>query len=512
MRDEFTRGAGTLPGEPTSVWLATTPDAGYDPLEGSLSVDVAVVGAGIAGLSTAVRLRERGKTVAVLERDRVAAGVTGKTTAKLTSQHGLIYDHLRREFGRERARQYASVNEASIEEVASRVEELEVDCGFERRPAYVYGDNRDAIEREVDAARGAGLPASFVTSVPPFDQAACAVRFDDQASFHPRKYLLAIADDLHGDGASIFEHTRVTDLDPGTPCRLETPGGNVTADAVVVATGFPILDRAGYFARLYPKRSYVLGVRIDGEPPEGMYYRSGDPYRTVRPHRDEDGTYVLVGGENHKTGQGGSTAERYRRLERWARDRFPVASIDYRWSTQDYVPVDRVPFVGGIGAGAGTVYVATGFRGWGMTNGVTAGRLLAAAIDGRERPELELFDPLRFTPKTSLADTVTENADAASQFATDWLRKLLAPDLESIGRGEGNVIRRGPEPIAAARDDDGQLHAVSAICTHMYCLVEWNDAEGSWDCPCHGSRFSPDGEVLEGPATEDLPRKDGSRR
>ncbi|MCU4974397.1 FAD-dependent oxidoreductase [Halobacteria archaeon AArc-m2/3/4] len=498
-----------LPGEATSPWLATTDDAGYDALEDHIKVDVAVVGGGIAGLSSAHALRDRGKSVAVLERDGLAAGVTGKTTAKVTSQHGLIYDHLRREFGRRDARRYAEVNQAAIEEVADRVEKWEGAFGFERRPAYVYSDDRDEIEREVDAAKAADLPASFVTSVPPFERAACAVRFDDQACFHPRKYLLALAAELAAEsGTRIYEHTRVTDVQPGEPCRLETAEGRVIADNVVLATGFPILDRAGYFARMHPKRSYVLGIRIEGEPPEGMYYSPGEPYRSVRTHRDEDGTLLLVGGENHKTGQGGSTTERYRRLEEWARERFPVRSIDYHWSTQDYVPADKVPFIGRVGAGATNVYVATGFRGWGMTTGVAAGSLLADAITGVENPALELFDPLRFTPKTSAPKTLTENADSASQFATDWLQALLTSDFETIDRGEGTVVREGASPIALARDDAGDLHATSAVCTHMGCLVEWNDAECSWDCPCHGSRFSPDGAVLEGPAVEDLPRQE----
>ncbi|WP_207591916.1 FAD-dependent oxidoreductase [Halomontanus rarus] len=501
----------SLPGEATSPWLATTDDAGCESLEDHIQVDVAVVGGGIAGLSSARALRDRGKSVAVVERDRLAAGVTGKTTAKVTSQHGLIYDHLRREFGRREARQYAEVNQEAIEEIAGRIGEWGEDdeYGFERRPAYVYSDDRDEIEREVDAAKAAGLPASFVTSVPPFERAACAVRFDDQACFHPRKYLLALAAELAAEsGTRIYEHTRVTDVKPGEPCRLETPDGRVTADSVVLATGFPILDRAGYFARMHPKRSYVLGMRIEGEPPEGMYYSPGEPYRSVRTHRDEDGTLLLVGGENHKTGQGGETAERYRRLEKWARERFPVESIDYHWSTQDYVPADEVPFIGRVGPGATNVYVATGFRGWGMTTGVAAGSLLADAIAGVENPALELFDPLRFTPKTSAPKTLTENADSASRFATDWLRTLLASDFEAIDRGDGTVVREGATPVALSRDDDGELHATSAVCTHMGCLVEWNDAECSWDCPCHGSRFSPDGAVLEGPAVEDLPRRE----
>ncbi|QFU82464.1 FAD-dependent oxidoreductase [Natronorubrum aibiense] len=511
-----------LPGEPTSVWLASTLEAEHPDTERARSetaadgerlsadrtVDVCVVGAGIAGLSTAVELRDRGQSVAVLERDRVATGVTGKSTAKLTSQHGRIYDHLRREFGRRQATQYAQVQEDAIDTVEQRIDELGIECGFERQPSYLYSTEPDEIRRETDAAQAAGLEATYVTSVPPFERAQAAVRFNEQAWFHPRKYLLGIADELRNDDdAVVYEHTRVTDVNPGQPCRVHTREATVTAERVVLATGFPILDRAGYFARMHPKRSYVLGIRLDGDPPEGMYYRSGDNYRSVRTHRDSDGTLLLVGGENHKTGQGGSTADRYRRLERWARDRFPVASIDYRWSTQDYKPVDKVPFVGRVGAGAENVFVATGFRGWGMTNGVAAGRLLAALIVGERPPERDLFSPLRFTPKSSLSSTLTENADAASQFATDWARTLLTPDLEDLAPGEGRVVRRGGKPIACARDDDGTLHTSSAVCPHMYCLVQWNDAEHSWDCPCHGSRFGLDGEVLEGPATDDLPTR-----
>ncbi|MDG5820140.1 FAD-dependent oxidoreductase [Natronococcus sp. A-GB7] len=504
--------SGDLPGEATSVWLASTreDDPDPEPLEGDRSVDVAVVGAGIAGLSTAIELRERDLTVAVLERDRVATGITGKTTAKLTSQHGAIYDHLRREFGPQQASRYAAVQEDAIDRVERRIEELGIDCGFERHPSYLYSNEPDEIEREVDAARAAGLEASYVTSVPPFERAQAAVRFDDQAWFHPRKYLLAVADELRADdGAHLHEETRVTDLEDGTPCFVRTERGTVRAKHVVLATGFPIRDRAGYFARMHPKRSYVLGIRLDGEPPEGMYYRSGDPYRSVRTYRDDGEELLLVGGENHKTGQGGSTADRYRRLESWARERFPVDEIAYRWSTQDYKPVDKVPFIGRAGAGTENVSVATGFRGWGMTNGTAAGRLLAAEIDGEPVPELDLFDPLRLTPKASLGKTLTENADTASEFVTDWFQTLVTPDLTALEPGEAKIVRKGGKPIACARDENGEVHAVSAVCTHMYCLVEWNDAEESWDCPCHGSRFDPDGEVLEGPANEDLPAREG---
>ncbi|WP_254861691.1 FAD-dependent oxidoreductase [Halovivax gelatinilyticus] len=502
--------AGALPGLHASPWLAASAEP-FEPLSGSTSTEVAIVGAGIAGLSTAAELVDRGYDVAVLERDRVGSGITGKSTAKVTSQHGLVYAPLCQEFGLERATQYARANQRAIETVEERVDALDVAeaCGFRRRPAYVYGDDRGSIEREVDAAARIGLPASFVTSVPPYEPADCGVRFDDQACVDPRRYVHALAASLVEDGGSVFEQTRVTGVDTGEHPSVGTERGRVSADRVVLTTGFPIVDRLGLFARLTPKRSYVLALRIDGEPPEGMYYRPAEgasTYRSVRTHEGPDETLVLVGGENHKTGQGGSTRERYRRLAAWARDRFDVREVAYRWSTQDYVSADRVPLVGPAGPGARNVFIATGFGGWGMTGSTVAGRLLARLIDGEDPEIASLYDPRRFTPHASIGRVAVENADAAGQFASDWVRSLLGSTDPAVEPGEGTVVRRGGRPIAVSRDDSGSLRAVSAVCPHAYCVVDWNDGEETWDCPCHGSRFGPDGRVLEGPASEDLSR------
>lgn len=494
-------------GQRTSVWLETTGSTDYGPLMDDTDVDVAIVGGGIAGISTAFDLVEAGRTVALIERGRILEGVTGNTTAKLTSQHGLIYDYLLEHVGEERARQYANANEAAIDEVESRVEKLDIDCEFDRASAYAYAEtpnDRAAIRDEVEAAQRLGLPATFVESTPlPFDFNS-AVRFDAQALFHPRKYLLSLAREVSDHGSHVFERTRALDVEDGDPCCVTTDRGDITADDVVIATHFPIVDPALYFARLVPKRSYVLAVRLRNDPPEGMYYRPGDPYFSVRPRPAGKDSTVLVGGQNHRTGHGNETERHYRTLERRARDRFDVESIERRWSTQDYVSVDRVPFVGSLAPHVDNVYVATGFGGWGLSNGTAAARILTDHILGRDNPWHEVYRPARLRFVASKGALLEHNRHAMEHFLEDRLTTPSANHVTDLEPGGGQVVDVDGESIGVSRDSDGELHAVTAVCPHMGCRVKWNAGERSWDCPCHGSRFDLDGRVLDTPAVEDL--------
>lgn len=502
-----------LPGRDASLWVDTTRQTDYPVLDRDLEVDTAVVGGGITGVTAAVHCTEAGRDVALLEADRVVEGVTGKTTAKITAQHGLVYADLLEDHGRDVARKYAEANSTAIEEIASRVANHDVDCDFQRLPAYTYAanpDQRRQVKRESSVAAGLGLPSTYVEDPPFPDGTPGAVRFDEQAQFHPRKYLLDLVEAIPGDGSHVFEETKATDIEDGsdgTPCRVETERGTVTAENVLVATHFPIEDPAFYFARQYPKRSYVLAVRLAEEPPEGMFYRDAEPYFSVRPHPADDGTLTLVGGQNHKTGQGGSTVERYRLLERQARDHFDVESVEYRWSTQDFVSTDRIPFVGQLGRKTEDVYVATGYGGWGMTNGTAAGMALAGFAQDGPPEWVDAFDPHRIDPLAAGRDLVTENLNVGKEFTRDWVGTLFRGEDPRLAPGEGEVVRRDGRPLAVARDDEGELHVRSGVCTHLDCIVHWNDAEQSWDCPCHGSRFSMDGEVLDGPAVEDLPKR-----
>lgn len=496
-----------------SYWLQTEPGGTPRPtLTEDLTVDVAVIGGGMAGLSTAWELTRAGLGVAVLEADRIAAGVTGHTTAKVTALHTLIYDKLRRTRGDEGARLYARSQSEALERAAEIVAELGVDCDWEERDAYTYVRETgrvDQLRAEARAAKEAGLPASFVTETGlPFPVAG-AVRVSGQAQFHPRKYLLALAEDLQARGGRIHEYTRVTALTEGEPCRLTTDAGvTVTARDVVVATHYPVFDRALLFTRLSPRRELVVAGTLGADrDPGGMYITPEENTRSVRTAPYDDGHRLLVVTGEHFTPGTADTEARFEQLSDWASTHFPGVYLTHRWATQDNDPTDTVPMVGPLHAGARHAYVATGFGGWGMSGGIMAGRLLSAQIRGERCAWSELYDPRRLATAVREAPAfLMTQAKVARHFVGDRLRP--AKSLEDVAPGEGAVVRAGGDRVAVYRDEDGEVHALSARCTHLGCLVDFNAAERSWDCPCHGSRFGIDGEILQGPALRPLKRRE----
>jgi glycine/D-amino acid oxidase-like deaminating enzyme/nitrite reductase/ring-hydroxylating ferredoxin subunit len=486
-----------------SYWLASTQHTNYGPMPGDTTVDVAVIGGGIAGLTTALLLKEEGKRVAVIEADRIVEGITAYTTAKITALHNLIYAHLARDFDAETAQLYAQANQAALELVADRVKQYNIACDFLRQPAYTYTTEQgevQKIEAEVEAARKAGLPVEFVReSALPYPIAG-AIRLDNQAQFHPRKYLLGLAQLIDCDGSCVWEGTRALKVEDGEPCRITTNCGVLTADQVIIATHFPFQDSAAYFARMEPHRSYVLAVTLHGPAPEGMYITTDSAHSIRRQPMPNGRDLLLVGGEGHKTGKATDTAERYARIEAWARSSFPVDEVIYSWSTQDYATFDRIPFIGLAGPTSKNVYVATGFKGWGMTTGTLAGLTLCGAITGREVPWAKVFNPNR-VELTGVASMVKANMEVAKDFVVDHLARAKHED---VAPGEGCLVKTDDGEEAVYRAPDGTVHAVSSTCTHMGCKVHWNPAELSWDCPCHGSRFDRLGGVLNGPANQNL--------
>lgn len=500
---------GAIDGANQSIWVATAPPAAYPALQGDVEVDVAIVGGGITGLSTATMLLGEGASVAVIEARRIASGTTGYTTAKLTSLHGLNYASIVEDHGMENALLYAEASQAGIEKVAELIEQGGIDCDFERMPAFTYteDDRRVSdIEREVQTAQSLGLPAAFETETDLPYRIAGAVRFDDQAVFHPGKYCQGLAGLIDRQGGRIFEMTRVTEIDSGDPCTVVTATGRIKAQHVVQATLLPMHDPAGFFARASPSRSYAIAVQTPEPVPEGMYLSADTPTRSIRPHRDGDDTFLLFGGEGHKVGQDSNTRQRYEALEQWARQTFHANSIRFRWSAQDYIPADGVPYIGKLYPGADQMWVATGFKKWGMTTGTVAGMILTDLIGGKENHWAPAFEATRLKLGASAKKLLQENADAAKRFASDHFQTASAPDVQTLSEGEGAIVRAGDETVAAYRDTGGKLHAASSTCTHLGCVVAFNAAERSWDCPCHGSRFDLDGRVLQGPAVDDLPK------
>ena len=388
-----------------------------------------------------------------------------------------------------------------------------IECDLERTRNYVYAEAEEDVEalrQEVDAAKRAGLSASFVRETElPFPVGG-AVALDGQAQFHPRKFLLPLVAALPGDGSHVFARTRARDVEDGEPCRVVTDRGELRARDVVVATHLPILDRGLFFAKTHPKREYVVAARVDAaRAPKGMYISTESPIHSVRSTPHDGGRLLIVTGEGHKTGQEPRTDERMAKLASWTRERLSVESFEYRWATQDNFSVDRVPYVGRVRRGSGHVYAATGFSGWGMSNGVAAAILLADLVQGKENPWAPLYDSKRLKPIASAPSFVKENANVAKRWFGDRAAAARADrDLSALRAGEGRVLRLNGELMAVNREEGGELRAVSAVCTHLGCLVSWSPAERSWDCPCHGSRFSPDGTVVQGPAVEDLRRRD----
>jgi glycine/D-amino acid oxidase-like deaminating enzyme/nitrite reductase/ring-hydroxylating ferredoxin subunit len=499
----------TLPGESVSYWMESAAPTSYPRLDADVDADVAVIGGGMAGLCTAWELARTGRSVVVLDAARIAAGVSGHTTAKLTAQHGLIYAHLRSTFGAEAARLYARSQSEAVERVVATAAELGADCEIERRPAYTYAADAQhdgEIREEVDAAREAGLDACLVTDTGLPFRTGSAIRVADQVQFHPRRFLLALAEDLTRRRGRVYENSRVRRLREGRPNKVTTEtGATVTAESVVIATHYPAFDRSLAFSRLKPLRELVIAGPLDDKhAPQGMYITPHEGTRSVRSAPYGEGRRLLiVTGEKYTPGEPG-VAQRFDRLISWAREHFPVREITHHWATQDNWPTDRVPHVGLFHLATQNVYVATGFGGWGLSGGAMAGRMLADMIDGRDVAWAGLYDPRRVHPIAEAGAFVKANLATARHFVADRLRPVERDALAAIPLDGGAVVRWKGQQCAVYRDDEGTVHAVSAVCSHLGCLVAFNEVERSWDCPCHGSRFDVGGGVLHGPATAPL--------
>ncbi len=482
--------------------MATTDSLGRPTITADKVFDVVVVGAGIAGVYTAYRLTKAGLNVAVLEAGTILSDVTGNTTGKLTSQHGLRYAKLEQTFGPEAARTYGEANEWALSEVVALSEREGIECDLISNPAHVFTTEEgreDEFAGEFAACVKGGLPASIPTNWELPFPVKSVLRFDRQYRFHPRKFLLGLA-----SGLEIFENSRVQEIsEKDGRCELVTEHGIVRATSVVVATNYPIFDSNFFIAKLSPYRSYALALEVDGDMPEGMFVSEGGAFRSMRRQPVDGKDLLIVGGEDHKAGQQENTEECYLRLEEWARKTFNVREVRFRWSAQDNTTPDGLPYIGRA-SGTKHIYVATGFDGWGMSNGIVAGKLIADLIEGKADEAWErIFSPSRIEFK-AVPTLIKENLNAVSHLIGDRMRRIARHETDSLANGEAAIVQLEDKRIGAFRDDTGALHLVSTACTHIGCQLAWNGAERSWDCPCHGSRFDFDGQVLHSPAVKPL--------
>lgn len=501
-------------GATESIWMDTADTPNYPPLTEDTRANVCVVGAGIAGMTTAYLLTRAGKAVVVIDDGRIGGGETGRTTAHLSNALDDRYYEIVKLFGDQGARYAAESHTAAIQRIEAIAAQEDIDCEFERLDGFLFlppdGD-RSKLERELEATHQCGLTDTGLFEHAPLDafNTGLTLRFPRQAQFHPLKYVTGLARAIVRDGGRIYCGTKAKTIEDGEPARVTTADGHtILADDIVVATNTPVNDWMVMHTKQAAYRTYVIGVRIPkGSIPRMLLWDTLDPYHYVRvqsadkPNADYD--VLIVGGEDHKTGQGDNTDDHFGFLEQWTRERFPMArGVVYRWSGQVMEPVDAMAYIGKNPGSDEHIYIATGDSGNGMTHGTIAGILLTDLITGRDNPWTKLYDPSRISFR-SAPEYAKENLNVAEQY-TSWLTGSNVGNVDDIEPDSGAVIRRGMHKIAVYKDALGNLSACSAVCTHLYCIVDWNDTEKSWDCPCHGSRFDRLGKVMNGPAIADL--------
>lgn len=498
----------------TSVWMATASIPSRPVLTHDLAVDVCIVGGGIAGLTTAYLLSREGRSVAVLDSRRVAAGQSQRTTAHLTNAHDDLYSEVEKIHGVEGIRLAAESHTAAIDFIERTVQEHQIDCDFLRVPGYLFcapETSQDLLDREFAAATRAGITGlEFVGRAPfvEFETGRC-LRYPSQGQFHPLKYLARLMQEIQRAGGQIFHETSVKEVKGGSHATVTTAGGpTVISQAAVVATNTPINDMFAIHLKQAPYLTYAMGLVVPSKSVErALYWDTAEPYHYVRLQPlDQQTDLLIVGGEDHKSGQVTDQCERHARLEEWARARIPsCGEVKFRWSGMIMETLDGAAYIGRNPGDYPNIFIATGDSGMGMTHGTIAGILLTDLLQGRETPWAAFYDPSR-KPIGGPAwrRFVSENANIAKEYVQDWLSFGDSLNAAKLDFDEGTIERRGLAQAAVYKDPEGVIHSCSAVCPHLGCVVHWNPLEKVWDCPCHGSRFDAYGQVINGPAISDL--------
>lgn len=498
-----------MPQFPASYWLKEDLPA-FDKLTSDHRTDVAIVGGGITGITTGYLLAKEGIDVSIIEAGKVLSGTTGHTTAKITAQHDVIYDELIGHLGEEKAKLYYKAHLEALNFIKNTIHERKIECDFTLQDAILYSNTEEGsvkLENETQAYEKLGINGILTDSLPLDVEVKSALIMHNQAQFHPVKYLKHLLRLFIEAGGKVYENTVAVDVEYGSEPKVKLRNGKkISCNHVIAASHFPFCDKKGlYFARMYVERAYLMAVKAKKPFPGGMYLCIDTPPRTLRGLPAENGEQlVLVGGENHKTGQGINTFKHYLAIEEFAEKTLGIREILYRWSAQDIYTLDKIPYAGPITVDEPRVLIATGFKKWGMTSGTAAALLLKDYVLGKKNPYQELFTTSRFQADPGLKKLFSINVDVAKHLIKGKLDLPLKVP-EDVRTGEAAVVIAGNgERAGAYRDEDGVLYLVDTTCRHLGCEVEWNEGEKTWDCPCHGSRYSVTGEVINGPAAMPL--------
>ena len=495
-------------GNCTSLWQDSTPVFDHShTLPANKEFDVLIVGGGMTGITTAFLLQKAGKSCVIAEARNLCFGTSGGTTAHLNTFLDTTYDQIIKKFSEEDAKLVAKGTKAAITLIKQNVKEFALDCGFEETDAYLFSvkekQNKE-LESIVDSANKVGVEMKFTREIEfpiPFLKAAI---IPGQAKFHPGQYLMGLAKEFEDAGGLILQNCRVTDIKEDTSLVATTSVGDIRARAAIYATHIPPGVNLLHF-RCAPYRSYAMAVALqDGKYPAALGYDLEDPYHYYRTQKVDKRTYLIVGGEDHKTGDVENTESCFRNLESHILKYFNVKDFAYRWSSQYFEPADGLAYIGNLPGHSPEMYVATGYGGNGMIYGTLAGIILSDILVKGSSIYQELFDPNRIKPIAGFTNVVKESADVVGHFIKDRLFPEKIEALVELAPGEGKVVKFEGHTIAMYKDENNQVHALNSACTHIKCTVRWNAAEKTWDCPCHGSRFTIDGELLTGPARKDL--------
>lgn len=497
--------------ETTSLWESiSTRSSHYPELSKDIEVDVAIIGGGMTGITAASHLIKAGKKIAILEASQMGGVTTGYSTGNLYIAVQPFYQNIVSKFDLEIAKSIGHSRQFAIDYIEKNVIEKNIQCNFSRRPWYGYTANHERIslDKEVELFKKMEIPIEYVSELPLAFKFTKAVSMPNQARFNPLQYVISMADNLAKQGCLIFENTRVTYVDEKDFCVLNTANGKVTAKKVFMATHTPIgINLKQMFTA--PYRSYVVSVRLkDNLYPEGHFWDLDRPPHAICTHAESNNApeLLMVAGSHHKVGQSKDTLAHYKELEKFLRDHFAVAEVAYQWSAQHYQSADNVPYIGLASPTAKHTYIATGYFADGLVYGTLAGIIVGDLILGNANPLTDTYKSNRFDPMASAPFITKENTNVFIQYLKDY-PLFSSPNYDDIKSGEGKIVEINREKCGVSRDENNKLHIVSAVCTHMKCIVDWNNAEKTWDCPCHGSRFKQDGQVIEGPATSNLENK-----